>query len=438
MEALINFFFSVKLILFALPFSLIFSWRQEKRSFFWLRCISFIAVASVLHYFIWEWTKYNTAPHFLFFTVLFVGYCLVLVVVFSLTCFKCRFVEALLFAVGAFAVEHLANCLSIIISISLKIEGVLYRPYTAESFYVTLAVYLITFALFNIIFSFLIKDRRLDIDKKHLIAPIVAVFAIFDLMNHWVNMIFYDDTKTLFVTKLYALAFSVLLLIFIANLFESSKYRVELQVLEQLERKGQEQYKISKDTIDLINTKCHDIKKLLSSSLPNGSVLSQEDVESLQEKISIYDNLFVTDNKTLNIVLNEKSLYCEKNGIHLSVAVSYSHLDFMSKMDIYSLFGNILDNAIEAVMKLPLEKRMITLTVKKVGEMLLIHTDNLFEGELQFDGANIITSKKDKTAHGYGLLSIRRMVDKYGGAVKLGTANNVFVLDIVIPISEQK
>lgn len=436
MTTFINVFFSSKLILFALLFSLIFAWRQEKRSLFPVRCISFIAVSTVLYYFIWEWIKNNSGDFFMLFTVLSVGLCLCLIVTFNLICFKCHVIESLLFAVGASALEHFVNCLHTIIGIRFELGGVVYRPYTPEYFAVTLSIYLFTFAVFFMLFAFRVKEQKINIDKKNLILPIVAVFVIFSLMNHWVNISYYRDADTIFVTKLYALAFSVVLLVFIINIFESSKYRVELQVLEQLERKGKEQYEISKDTIEIINTKCHDIKKLLASSLPKDSVLSKEDVESLQEKISIYDNLISTDNNTLNIVLNEKSLYCEKHGVQLSLSAAYSNFDFMSKMDIYSLFTNILDNAIEAVMKLPVEKRIISLSVRKVGAMLSVHSDNSFDGELMFDGVNIITNKKDKTSHGYGLMSIRRIVDKYDGAINLKTNDNVFVIDIILPMPQ--
>lgn len=436
MEAFINFFFSAKLILFTLPFSLIFSWRQEKRSFFWMRCLSFMAVAAALHYFIWEWLKpLGGHPFYLLIIVLFIGYCFLVVLVFNQFCFRCNIFESLLFAIGAFTAEHFANCFSVVLGLLFNFEGVHYRPYSVEYFLSTLTVYLLTFAFTFSLFFFWVKERKLNINKRNLIIPTAAIFSIFAYLNYWVNYTYFFNNDVLLSTKIYGAAFSLVLLFFIVNLFESSHYRVEIEVLEQLERKGREQYEISKDTIELINAKCHDIKKLLRAALPGGNILTQAEVQSLQEKISIFDSLYATESDTLNIVLNEKSLYCEKNGIELSVIASYSQFDFMSKMDIYSLFGNILDNAIEAVMQLSQEKRIVALSIKKVGTMLIVHSDNPFTGEVHLSGLSIATSKKDKTVHGYGLLSIRRVVEKYGGALKLRAEDNLFSLDICIPLS---
>ena len=434
MDAFLNFFFSTKLMFFSLLYAVTFSRMQEKRKHFLLRFFSFFVAAMLFHFFSWEFLKKNSGSLFLPLSVLFVGFCLLIVVLFNLFCYRCGIFDSLLFGVGAFTAEHFANSVSVAIGIACNLDGAVYRPYGLGMFFITSAVYLLVGASIFAVVYFLIKERKIDINKRHLVFPVVAVFIVFSLMYHWVNTKYYYNVETIFVTKLYSIAFCVMLFLFIISLFESSKYRIELRILEQLERKGLEQYEISKESIAVINTKCHDIKKALSSSFSDTKLLTQEEIASLQEKISIYDNSYVTDNQALNIVLTEKSLYCEKNKINLSVVTPYSDFDFMTKMDIYSLFGNILDNALEAVMKLPVEKRIVSLSVKKIGAMILIHSDNYFAGQLQFEGARIVTNKKDKTAHGYGILSVRRTVEKYGGALKISSKEDLFMLDIVIPI----
>lgn len=435
MNAFLNFFFSTKLTFFSLLYVAIFSRMQEKRRYFYLRSLLYFALATLLHFISWEWLKQNSGSMFLPFSVLFVGFCLLIVVLFNLFCYRCSIVDSLLFSVAAFTTEHFANSVSVAIGIACNLDGAVYRPYGLGMFFITSAVYLLVGVFIFFLVHFMLKERKIDINKRHLAFPVVAVFIVFSLMYHWVNTKYYHNVETIFVTKLYSIAFCVILFLFIISLFESGKYRIELQILEQLERKGLEQYEISKESIAIINTKCHDIKKALSSSFSDTKLLTQEEIASLQEKISIYDNSYVTDNQALNIVLTEKSLYCEKNKINLSVVTPYSDFDFMTKMDIYSLFGNILDNALEAVMKLPVEKRIVSLSVKKIGAMILIHSDNYFAGQLQFEGGSIVTNKKDKTAHGYGILSVRRTAEKYGGAVKISAKEDLFLLDIIIPIS---
>ena len=65
-------------------------------------------------------------------------------------------------------------------------------------------------------------------------------------------------------------------------------------------------------------------------------------------------------------------------------------LSFMSDADIYSLFGNILDNAVEAVMKVEPERRAVTLSIKTVGNMIVVHetggvTNNVVVSEVTAD-----------------------------------------------------
>ena len=106
----------------------------------------------------------------------------------------------------------------------------------------------------------------------------------------------------------------------------------------------------------------------------------------------------------------------------------------MKDYDIYSLFGNALDNAIEYVLNLEEEKRFIRLNVKIIGENLLIHMENYFSGELIYDNGLPKTTKEDKDYHGYGMKSIQLIVNKYDGDLNISLDNNVFSLFIMFPI----
>ena len=107
---------------------------------------------------------------------------------------------------------------------------------------------------------------------------------------------------------------------------------------------------------------------------------------------------------------------------------------FMEVMDIFSLFGNILDNAIEHQSILEPEKRFIHLSVRSTNQLLLIHAENHLEGELVMRNGIPVTTKEDKNYHGYGMLSIRRIVEKYGGSFSISTEDQLFQIDIILPI----
>ena len=111
-----------------------------------------------------------------------------------------------------------------------------------------------------------------------------------------------------------------------------------------------------------------------------------------------------------------------------------SGLAFMNESELYSLFGNMLTNAVNAVCKLADESaRVIDLTVLRNAGLSMIHCINYFDGEIAFDGELPKTDKQDASEHGFGMKSMRMLVKKYGGEMFLTAENGVFDLKIVIP-----
>ena len=234
------------------------------------------------------------------------------------------------------------------------------------------------------------------------------------------------------IIKLFAVICCLVSLCSALNLFEAGQYRYELDMIEQLDRKRREQYEIQRDTIEAVNIKCHDLKKMISSALGRRNLLSEEELRNIEGQISIYDAIVKTGNDALDLILTEKSLYCEKNDIKLTIMADGNDIGFMSEADIYSLFGNILDNAVEAVVKVPSERRAVTLSVKTVGNMLVVHEQNYFAGKIKFVNGTPATSKSDTSQHGYGILSIRRIVEKYGGGLDISADGEIYTLNAAI------
>ena len=148
----------------------------------------------------------------------------------------------------------------------------------------------------------------------------------------------------------------------------------------------------------------------------------------------IYDSILKTGNEILDTVLTEKSLLCNQNGVKLSCIADGGLLSFMDAVDLYTLFGNALDNAIEAVLPLPEEERMIDLQVRQKAGQILIHITNRFAGSLEVGEDLPKTSKEDTGHHGFGPKSIRAVVEQYGGILNWNATDLLFTLRITIPI----
>ena len=158
-------------------------------------------------------------------------------------------------------------------------------------------------------------------------------------------------------------------------------------------------------------------------------------LDEIERSIQIYDSTIETGNEVLDTVLTEKSLYCEQHQITMTCVADGSKLGFLDGVDVYAIFGNALDNAIESVSKVPEpEKRLIAVSVWSRSDLLLIQVENYFEGTLAFEDGLPVTSKEDKDYHGFGIKSIRYAVEKYDGCMGIYPENNLFLLRISIPI----
>ena len=109
----------------------------------------------------------------------------------------------------------------------------------------------------------------------------------------------------------------------------------------------------------------------------------------------------------------------------------------MSETDIYSLFGNAIDNAAEALMKVQdKEKRVIGLIVRTSGTFLSVHIYNYCPEPLKFADGLPVTTKAAKRAHGYGVKSIRMITEKYGGEMSMSQKDDIFNLDLLFPLDK--
>ena len=138
----------------------------------------------------------------------------------------------------------------------------------------------------------------------------------------------------------------------------------------------------------------------------------------------------------LDVILTTKERACADRGITFTAVADGSLLSGMSSMDIASLFGNALDNAIEATSKLPKrEQRLIKLALYEQNRFIVIRVENYYDSRLKKDAeGNLRTTKRDdQHRHGFGVKSIRHIAQQYGGEVTIRTEDHWFVLTALIP-----
>ena len=244
-----------------------------------------------------------------------------------------------------------------------------------------------------------------------------------------------------------ALPFSILLRVFhglacVATLWVEyqmlfrSRLEHEQAVTERLLAEHDRQLRLSRENIDAINVKCHDLRHQIRSLGESGAVVSGDALADLAREVRFYDSSVKTGNEALDTILTEKRLVCEGHGITLTCIADGSALAMMAPADIYSLFGNALDNAIEAVGELAdPARRTITLSVRRTMGCASIHVENFFDGErrLSEDGLPL-TTKKDRLNHGFGTRSMQAVAQRYNGTFSAVADAGTFRLDVMLPL----
>lgn len=210
----------------------------------------------------------------------------------------------------------------------------------------------------------------------------------------------------------------------------------DLESMEMILHNQYNQYQQSQETLDLINYKYHDLKHhIIALRAEENKEKRNAYLDQMEDEIRNYEAQNKTGNQVLDTLLTAKSLYCMREKIALTYVVDGARLDFMDVMDICSIFGNALDNAIECEKKIPeTEKRMIHVSMFVQQTFLIIRFENYCEGELNFEQNLPVTTKKQAEFHGYGLKSLRHTVHKYGGEVDIDVEDQWFRLKILIPM----
>lgn len=217
---------------------------------------------------------------------------------------------------------------------------------------------------------------------------------------------------------------------------EQNRAQKELGVMEVMLENQYAQYRMSRDSIDMINRKYHDLKHQIAAlrAEPDAATRNQW-LDEMEGDIQAYEAQNKTGNSVLDVLLTGKSLYCQKHGIGLTVVADGKQLGFMDMMDICSIFGNALDNAIECELKLPdKDKRMIHLTLATQKQFLLLQVENYCPEPPVFRSGLPQTTKRDAQNHGLGVKSIQVTARKYGGTATVHMADDWFVLKVLIPI----
>lgn len=215
----------------------------------------------------------------------------------------------------------------------------------------------------------------------------------------------------------------------------NKKMQQELLMISKVMEEQSNQYRALQENIDVINQKYHDMKHMCFL-IKNGSARQNMAwLDEIENDIQNFEAIEKTGNHVIDTILTDKHLYCIRHNIELTSVIDGKQLAEMSEVDICTIFGNVLSNAIECVEQIKkVEKRLIHICVFEKQGFLNMSFDNIIEQEVQIVDGLPITTKREKEIHGYGLKSVRYTVEKYGGHMTIHVNENWFQLKILIPM----
>ncbi len=184
----------------------------------------------------------------------------------------------------------------------------------------------------------------------------------------------------------------------------------------------------------------HDIK----NNLANISYLLKENhieesvkyINAITTTLEATKSVIHCGNKYLDSILNYEISLCKRNKINTQFDVDNVPELNIEPIDMSSIISNILNNAIEANLKLTESERYIILKIFCYKNYLTVIVKNPYKHILVESDGILTTDKKDKIYHGYGLNIVKSSVNQYGGTFQYSYDNNVFTAKIILPLSQ--
>lgn len=417
----------------------LFSFKLSRRRYFVLRLVGCVLVCYVVT-FLFPIAVYN-AFYISFMFIFMFG----MTVAGMYVCFRAPLLNILFCAVAAYAVQHIAYEVYtfFVTAFGLRTATGPYEETGELAFDVwTMSVYfesyLASYGLMYLLFGTRIKrgtDFRIGNITLLIISGVILLAAV--LLNAVVTYMFTEAGKgELCMLHGYNAACCVLAVFIQFFMLGRKKMQTDLDTLRLLHEQESRHYAVFKENVDYINIKCHDLKHQIRRIASGGDVKDSV-IREIEDAVMIYDSDVKTGNDALDIVLTEKRLTCVKRGITFSCIADGAKLGFMTDADICSLFGNALDNAIEAVCRIDdPEKRSIGLNVKEAKGFLSVNVRNSCAGDVAFDGDLPRSTKGDDRSHGFGMKSMKAIAEKYGGELSASAGGGVFSLNVLFPLAE--
>jgi len=270
-----------------------------------------------------------------------------------------------------------------------------------------------------------------------IIIPIISIISLSALMLAAIN---HEEIKIYILTGMSCIVVAnIITYYFFTMLNKDYDTKLKVKLLESQNENALKNIENIDAFVQQMKAVRHDMKNQLL--IVRNYINSGKNDEAVEYINSLTDNympniqeFLVTENDAFNAIVNSKIAICNQKGIYIEIKEKRSSLKDLDAVDTGVLFGNLLDNAIEAAEK-TVDKRIVVEVQTRDSYLSILITNSINDSVLR-DNKELATSKSDKELHGIGIKSVEAIVKKYDGMVKFYEENGEFCCHILLYIEK--
>lgn len=222
----------------------------------------------------------------------------------------------------------------------------------------------------------------------------------------------------------------------VQQMSKDNQTKLEYELMKEKEKYSKESMEIIKRSNEELREFKHDLKNYLLPLQEAMETMPQSEMakvwEKINQKIEDVQTLIQTGNSYVDSMINTKITLARSEKVDVKCTI-LSKMEGIDDLEFCSVFGNLMDNAIEAERKVIEKKEIIIFVEEKMG-YLRLEIQNKIEKSVLNENSSLNTTKKDTSSHGIGHKSIKRTMQKVGGTLKYYETGDLFCAEAVFPI----
>lgn len=222
----------------------------------------------------------------------------------------------------------------------------------------------------------------------------------------------------------------------VQQMSKDNQTKLEYELMKEKEKYSKESMEIIKRSNEELREFKHDLKNYLLPLQEAMETMPQSEMVKvwgkINQKIEDVQTLIQTGNSYVDSMINTKITLARSEKVDVKCTI-LSKMEGIDDLEFCTVFGNLMDNAIEAERKVTGKKEIIIFVEEKMG-YLRLEIQNKIEKSVLNENSSLNTTKKDTSSHGIGHKSVKRTMEKVGGALKYYETEDLFCAEAVFPI----